>query len=104
MSLFTKATAEDAIGCPCLAYPDQPVSGLKLLGSVQVVVDEPETNRLAASELGAEPEHEDGRGVPDFVQLGQLLLQLSLVTSAMEIKQKPSRLDTTYSFSRQSSK
>ena len=44
--------------------------GLELLGGLEVVVDETESGGLAASEVGAELEHEDAVGVLDVVHTG----------------------------------
>ena len=67
-------------------YPDQAVLGLELLGSVEVIVDEPETAGFAASEVCTELEHDDAVGFLHVVHLGQFLLQLHL-----HIYRKPDR-------------
>ena len=59
-------------------YPDEAILGLELLGGLEVVVDETEAGGLAASEVGAELEDEDAVGVPDLVQLGELVLEVRL--------------------------
>lgn len=55
----------------------QPVLGLELLGVVQGVVDERESGGAAASEVGAEAEHEHDVG-RDLVHGGQLVADLLL--------------------------
>lgn len=56
----------------------QAMFGLELLGKVECVVDESETGRLAATEVGAEAEDEAHVG-SDLVHGGQLLADLLLV-------------------------
>ena len=64
--------------CPSCTHPDQPVLGLKLLGRVQVIVDEAKARALATTKLRLQAEDEDGVQVLDVVHLGQLLPQLLL--------------------------
>ena len=59
-------------------YPDKPVLRLVLLGSVKAVIDKPKSSGLATSKLGAETKNKDSLGITHFVNLGELLLQLSL--------------------------
>jgi hypothetical protein len=61
-----------------MAYPDEAVLGLELLGSLKVVVDETESGGLAASEVGSELEDEDAVWVLHLVDLRQPLLELRL--------------------------
>jgi hypothetical protein len=59
-------------------YPDQAIFGFKLLGSVDAIVDEPESGGFSASEVCAELEHDDAVGFLHVVHLGQFVLQLRL--------------------------
>ncbi len=61
-----------------IAYPDEAVLGLELLGNGEVVVDETEAGALAATELGLEAEEEHSLGILDLVHLTDLLLELGL--------------------------
>lgn len=59
-------------------YPDEPVLRLVLFGRVNRIVDKSKSGGLSTSELGAESENKNGLCIANFVQLGKLLLQLSL--------------------------
>ncbi len=59
-------------------HPHEPVLGLKLLGHLDIVVDEAKAGALAAAKLGPHAKHKDAVQVLDVVHLGQLLPQLSL--------------------------
>jgi hypothetical protein len=61
-----------------MAYPDEAVLGLELLGGLKVVVDDTESGGLAASEVGSELEDEDAVGVLHLVDLRQPLFELCL--------------------------
>lgn len=77
-------------------YPDQAVLGLELLGCVKVVIDEPESGGLAASEVCAELEHEDAVGFLHVVNLGQLILQLRLHTETQTMRSLDRHLNSPH--------
>ena len=62
------------------AYPDEPVLGLVLLGSLDVVIDEAEASGFASSKMRPELEHKDRARIFHLVQPSQFLLQFRLHT------------------------
>jgi hypothetical protein len=58
--------------------PDEPVLGLVLLGSFEIIINETKSSRFATSKMGAELENKDAVGVLNLIETSQFLLQLHL--------------------------